>query len=45
MNRRDLEQMKQRLAARSSAESEDHPALIALAAILFGLAIVSMSYL
>lgn len=45
MNRRDLEQMRQRLAARSATEREDHPILLALAGILFAVAFILAAFL
>lgn len=39
MNRRDIDAMRERLAARTAADTDDHPALYALAAFLFGLAV------
>lgn len=34
MNRRDLDAMRQRLAARAAADAEDHPAALAALAVL-----------
>jgi hypothetical protein len=35
MNRRDIDEMRRRLAARSITEGEDHPLTLAVATILF----------
>lgn len=45
MNRRDLESMRERLASRHAAEAEDHPAVLALAMFLLGLAVVLAAFL
>ena len=45
MNRQDLEQMRQRLAARSVTESEDHPILLVLAGVLFAVAFILAAFL
>lgn len=45
MNRRDLDQMRRRLESRGAAEAEDHPAVLALAMFLLGLAVVLMAFL
>ena len=45
MNRRDLDAMRERLAARTAAETDDHPAVIAAAVFLFGLAVILACFL
>ncbi len=45
MNRRDIDAMRERLAARTVSEGEDHPAVLGLAAFLFGLALVLAAFL
>ena len=45
MNRRDIDAMRDRLAARSGGEGEDHPVLIVLAGVLFAVAFVLAAFL
>lgn len=45
MNRRDLESMRERLASRHAAETEDHPAVLALAMFLFALALFMFAFI
>jgi len=35
MNRRDIDAMRRRLAARTASEGEDHPATLAVVTLLF----------
>ena len=35
MNRRDIEEMRRRLAGRTVSEGDDHPATLAVATLLF----------
>jgi hypothetical protein len=43
MNRRDLEEMRRRLAERQAAEAADHPAMLIVSAVAFIFLIVVMS--
>jgi len=45
MNRKDIDAMRLRLAARTVSEGEDHPAVLILAAFLFGLAMVLAAFI
>ena len=45
MNRREIIEMRRRLAARSAGEGEDHPILLAMAGILFALVFILASFL
>lgn len=45
MNRGDLEQMRERLATRAAAETADHPAAVAIAALLWGFLCVVWAFL
>jgi hypothetical protein len=45
MNRRDLEEMRQRLAARSATDGEDHPLLLVLVAVLFVVLFVTANFI
>ena len=45
MNRRDLDDMRDRLAARHAAETEDHPAILALGVFLFAVALILFAFL
>jgi hypothetical protein len=45
MNRRDLEEMRRRLSARSAAEGEDSKLLLAIAAVLFVFLFVTANFI
>jgi hypothetical protein len=45
MNRREIDAMRERLAARTTTEGEEHPAVVGLAVFLFGLALVMACFI
>jgi hypothetical protein len=45
MNRREIEEMRRRLADRSAAEGEDSPVLLGLAAVLFVVLIIIANFI
>lgn len=45
MNRRDIEEMRQRLAARSATDTEDHPAVLLAAGVLLAAVAILSAFL
>lgn len=45
MNRRDLEEMRQRLAERQAAQAADHPALLVLTGAMFFLLFLILAFI
>ena len=45
MNRRELEEMRRRLAERQAAQAADHPALLVLTGVMFFLLFLIMAFI